>query len=203
MSGIYPDRGDLRLRAVSHDALVFLLLIAFAWLGVRVHQDVDRLSALGTGVVDAGNSVRTGFSAAASAVGGIPLAGGPLASGLRDAAGATGGNVVAVGRAGSDSAHHLALVLGLASWAVPSLLLLALVLPRRIHEVRELRQLRRALSAANAEQRRHLLALRAVLTLPEEVLFAYSADPAADLLAGRYERLTAAALESGGIKPPS
>lgn len=188
---------------LARDALTLLLLIVFVWLGLRVKHDVDQLDVLGNGVADAGSGIRTGFLSAASAAGSIPLAGGALSGALRSAAGATGGNVVAVGRAGAAGAHHLGTVLGLLIWGIPTLLLLLLVLPRRIREVRQLRYLRRTLTGPRAEQRQRLLAARAVMTLPEDTLFAHSPDPAGDLLAGRYEGLAAAALEAGGVSPSS
>jgi hypothetical protein len=187
---------------LARDALTLLLLAAFVWLGFRVKHDVDRLGVLGIGVTDAGSGIWKGFLSAASTAGNVPLAGGALSDLLRNAAGATGGNVIAVGRAGTNGAHHLATVLGLLMWGIPTLLLL-LVLPRRIREARQLRYLRRALTGPNAEQRQRLLAARAVMTLPEDVLFAHSSDPAGDLLAGRYEGLAAAAFEAGGVTPSS
>jgi hypothetical protein len=158
---------------------------------------------LGTGVTDAGSGIRSGFLNAASAASNVPLAGDAVAGALRSAAGATGGNLITVGRAGAQGAHHLGTILGLLMWAVPTLLLLVLIVPRRVREHRELRALRLALHAPDGGARQRLLALRAVASLPDEDLFAHSADPAGDLLAGRYEPLAAAALEAGGVKPSS
>jgi hypothetical protein len=200
---LYPDLRGPRVRAVARDALTLLLLAGLAWLGFRVKHAVDGLAVLGTGVADAGSGIRSGFLSAASVVGNVPLAGDALSGALRSAAGATGGNLVAVGHTGESDAHHLGTILGLLMWGVPSLLLLGLVLPRRLREIRELRALRLALRAPNAEARRRLLALRAVMTMPDELLFSHSADPAGDLLAGRYEPLAAAALEAGGVSPSS
>lgn len=200
---MYPDLPSARVKVLARDALGLLLLVAFAWLGFRVKHAVDQLAVLGTGVADAGSGIRSGFLSAASAASNVPLAGDALAGALRSAAAATGGNVVAVGRSGESGAHHLGTILGLLMWGIPSLLLLALLLPRRLHEVRELRALRLALNAPDAEARLRLLALRAVMSLPDEALFARSRDPAGDLLAGRYEPLAAAALEAGGVRPSS
>jgi hypothetical protein len=200
---LYPDLPGPRLQALARDALTLLLLATFAWLGLRVKHDVDRLAVLGVGVVDAGSGIRSGFLSAASAAGNIPLAGDAISGALRSAAASTGGSVIAVGRAGVNGAHHLGTILGLLIWGIPSLLLLALILPRRWRESRDLRELRRALSSPDAAARQRLLALRAAVNMPDEVLFAYSADPAGDLLAGRYEPLAAAALEAGGVNPAS
>ncbi len=203
LRSLYPDLPGPRVQALARDALTLLLLLVFAWLGLRVKHDVDRLDAFGTGVIAAGSGLRSGFLDAASAASNVPLAGGAIAGALRGAAGSTGGGVVSVGRAGVNGAHHLGTILGLLMWGIPSLLLLVLVLPRRWREVRELRELRRALRAPDAQARQRLLALRAALSAPDEVLFAHSSDPAGDLLAGRYEPLAAAALEAGGVSPSS
>ncbi|MGB9184122.1 MAG: hypothetical protein WCB67_08640 [Solirubrobacteraceae bacterium] len=196
----YPDLPAARARAMFSDAMALGLLIVFAWLGIRVHHDVDQLSGLGTGVIDAGHAVRSGFASAASAASGVPLAGDAIASALRSAAGTTSQNIVAVGQAGAASAHRLALILGLLMWAIPSVTLVSLLLPRRVMEIRRLRRLRLAQRGPDSEARRRLLALRAILALPEEVLFAYSPDPAGDVLQGQYEQIAAAALEANGLR---
>jgi hypothetical protein len=189
------------MRAIARDGLVVLLLLLFAWLGVRVHHEVDALSGVGRAVSNAGLSLASTLSSAASATQDVPIVGSAIASALRGAARQEGGNVAAIGQAGVQSAHHVALVLGLLSWALPSALLVGLVLPRRLRELRQLRQARRALRAPDTEEHRRLLAVRAVLTLPDEALFRHAADPAGDLLAGRYSALAAAELEAMGVKP--
>jgi hypothetical protein len=161
------------------------------------------LAVLGTGVADAGSGIRSGFLSAGNAAANIPLAGDAISGALRSAAGATGGNLVAIGHSGENDAHHLGTVLGLLMWGIPSLLLLALILPRRVREIRELRALRMALRGPDAAARQRLLALRAVMTMPDEFLFSHSADPAGDLVAGRYQPLAEAALEAGGVRPSS
>ena len=85
-------------------------------------------------------------------------------------------------------------------WGIPSLLLLLLTLPGRISSVRQVRRARLALTAQDAEQRQRLLALRAVLTLPDETLFAYTAEPGGDLVAGRFAALACAELEAIGVR---
>lgn len=201
MSALYPDLPGPRTRALVRDGLTLLLLAIFAWLGLRLYHDVDKLAALGTGVEEAGGAVRSGFDVAASAASAIPLAGDAIAGALRAAAGATGGNIVSVGQAGVRSAHHLAVIVGLLVWLLPSLLLLSSVLPRRAAELRRLRHLRLAQHGPDAVARRRLLALRSVLTLDDEELLALSPDPAGDLLAGHFEALADAALEAGGVRP--
>src|SRR5215210_5235598 len=94
---LYPDTADDRGRAVARDALVILTLIVLAWLGLKVHDAVDKLAVLGTGVHDSGQVVQDGFDRAAEAAGGIPVVGGEVADALRDAGEGTGGNVAQAG----------------------------------------------------------------------------------------------------------
>lgn len=120
----------------------------------------------------------------------------------RAAGNATGGKAVAVGDEGARSAHHLAILLGLLIWALPTFLLTVFLLPRRVAEALRVRELRLAMQAPDAERRRSLLAWRAAMTLPEELLFAHSADPVADLRQVRYDGLAEAALELSRLRLP-
>jgi hypothetical protein len=86
---LYPDLPGPRTQALARDAVVLLVLLGFAWLGLRVMHDVDQLDVLGKGVVDAGSGIRAGFLSAASAAANVPLAGGAVAGALRSAAGST------------------------------------------------------------------------------------------------------------------
>jgi hypothetical protein len=202
MVSLYPDLPGPRAKAIARDAVVIALLIVFVWLGFRVYHDVDKLSGFGKGLVATGHSIKSAFSTAASALGSVPIAGGALAGALRDASTATGNTTVQLGRTGEQDAHTLAVLLGLLIWGIPSLLLLLLTLPGRIASARRVRRARLALTAPDAEQRQRLLAVRAVLTLPDETLFAYTADPGGDLAAGRFAALASAQLEAMGIKAP-
>ena len=48
-------------------------MLLFAWIGLKVHNAVDGVAVLGSGVKDAGTSVQNGFGSAADAVGGVPF----------------------------------------------------------------------------------------------------------------------------------
>jgi hypothetical protein len=112
------------------DLLVLGLLAFFAWAGVAVHDVVDSLSVLGSGVRTSGTAIEDGFGSAATAVDGIPIVGGDLAGALATAGGGTGGQVAALGREGEEQVHDAARVLGLATFALPAALLLLLAIPR-------------------------------------------------------------------------
>ena len=146
---IYPDTPNERGRAVARDALTLLALFVLAWLALKVHDTVDKLAVLGTGVRDSGNAVQDGFGAAADAVSGVPVVGGDVGDALRDAGEGTGGNVADAGRAGEERIHDLANLLGFLFFAIPASILLLTTLPGRIRQVRELNAAQRFLCGTN------------------------------------------------------
>ena len=169
---LYPELPGRRLATLGHDVLLLVLLALLAWLGLKVHDAVDKLSVLGSGVEKAGASV--------------PLVGDPVEE---------------LGQQGEDSVHYLANLLGLVVFGVPTLLVVSRVLPERIGQVRRLTAANRVLKARDDPQRRRLLAQRAVFSLPFAQLLVYTDDPLGDLAAERYEPLVAAVLEDVGLRP--
>ena len=198
---LYPQLAGPRNRAVIADIASIILLVLFAWAGVKVHDAVDRLAVLGEGVQATGGAVQGGFESAADAVDDAPVVGDDVADGLRSAGEESGGEVVQLGEEGEESAHDLALVLGLATFGLPALLLLAQWLPRRSDQVRKLRDASAVLGDRATPERRRLLAMRAAFSLPYGQLLLYTRDPLGDLAAERYDALIAAALEDAGLKP--
>jgi hypothetical protein len=196
----YPALPAQRVRTVLRDLAVLLLLFLFAWLGLKVHNAVDQLAVLGTGVEDAGTEIQGGFDTAAEAVAGVPIVGGDLADGLRDAGRVSGGELAERGQAGRESVHRLANLLGLVTFLIPALLVLSLTLPERISQIRGLTAAKRILGRPLDPDRRRLLAMRAAFSLPYGELVRYTRDPFGDLAAGRYDALIAAALEEAGLR---
>jgi hypothetical protein len=196
---LYPDVRGPRNRALIADAASIVLLLLFAWAGLKVHDAVDRLAVLGEGVEATGSAVQGGFDSAADAVDGTPVVGGELADGLRSAGEESGGEVAGLGQRGSDNVHRLANILGFVTFALPALLLLTRWLPARIAQVRKLREASIVLADGGSERRR-LLAMRAAFSLPYGQLLRYTRDPLGDLEDGRYDALVAAALEDAGLK---
>ena len=197
---LYPDTADDRGRAVARDALTILALIVLAWLAIKVHNAVDELAVLGTGVRDSGEVVQNGFESAGDAVDGVPVVGGELGDALRDAGEGTGGNVADAGREGEERVHDLADLLGVLFFAVPATILLALTLPTRIRQIRNLNASDRLLDTST-EERRRLVAMRAAFSLPAAELARHTRDPIGDLAEGRYEPLIAAAYDEAGLRP--
>jgi len=196
---LYPDTADDRGRAVAKDALVILTLIVLAWLGLKVHDTVDKLAVLGTGVHDSGQVVQDGFDKAADAVDGVPVVGGELGDALHDAGEGTGGNVAQAGADGEQRVHDLANLLGFLMFAVPASILLVLTVPGRIRQVRELNATNRILDIST-EDRRRLVAMRAAFSLPATDLARHTRDPIGDLAAGHYEPLIDAAYDEAGLR---
>src|SRR3954466_1457829 len=195
---LYPDTADDRGRAVAKDALVILTLIVLAWLGLKVHDTVDKLAVLGTGVHDSGQVVQDGFSRAADAADGIPVVGGDVANALRDAGEGTGGNVAQAGADGEERVHDLANLLGFLMFAVPASILLVLTVPGRIRQIRELNATHRLLDVST-EDRRRLVAMRAAFSLPATELARHTRDPIGALAAGHYDPLIDAAYDQAGL----
>jgi hypothetical protein len=192
---LYPDVPQARNRTIAGDAAVVALVILFAWLGVKVHDNVAELSGLGRGVRDAGAAVQGGFRSAGDAVGGAPVVGGQLRDALRDAGSGTGGSAVDAGRAGERSAYRLANLLGWLTFLLPTVLLLSRVLPPRVAQARRLTAAQRVLLGGDER----LLARRAAFGLPYATLLRHTRDPLGDLQAGRHDALVAAVLEDAGL----
>jgi hypothetical protein len=197
---IYPDTADDRGRAVARDALVLLTLFVLGWLALKVHDAVDELAVLGTGVRDTGEAVQSGFQRAGEAAAGIPVVGGEVEDALRDAGEGTGGEVAEAGREGEERVHDLADLLGALFFAIPASILLVTTLPGRIRQIRELNATARLLDLSS-EERRRLVAMRAAFSLPARELARHTKDPIGDLAAGRYDPLIAAAYDEAGLSP--
>ena len=199
---LYPEAVHARTRAIAKDVLLAVVLIALAWLGLRVYHTVDRLTVLGSGVEQAGTSVNQGFHTAADAVKGVPLVGHKLSSALGGAGQKTGGNVAHYGERGQQEVHKLARGLGLLTFGLPASIVLLFYLPRRIRLVRDLGASSRVLTRLDEPERRRLIAMRAAFTLPYHDLLAHTPDPLGDIIDGRYDALVAAVLEDAGLVDP-
>jgi len=189
-------------RTAALDAALILLLLVFAWLGFTVHDAVAELNSLSRGVVDAGTQTQATLRRAADAVGAVPLVGGQLEGTLRQAGSETGGAAIAAGRESESRVDDLADLLGILTWLVPSVLVLAYLLPPRVRQVARLTAGAKVLEADGAvsAERRRLIAQRAAFGLPFGTLLKHTRDPLGDLEAGRYDALVAAELEAAGLR---
>jgi hypothetical protein len=199
---LYPDVPSDRRRQIVADVLVVALIVLFIWIGVQVHDLVDALSVLGSGVSSAGNGLQGAFDSVGNAVGNVPIVGGSLSDAFHNAGQGTGGNLADLGQQGQDAVHTLARIIGIVTAGLPIAVLLVAVLPRRIRKVREM-SAARAVSGIDLDdpERQRLLAMRAAFGLPFRELLPYTKDPFGDLAAGRYDALVAAALADVGLVP--
>lgn len=198
---LYPDVPERRTATIARDVVAVGLVVLFAWLGVRTYDVVDRLSVLGTGVVEAGTSVQNGFGSVADAVDGVPVIGDDLASALTGAGEGSGGQLADLGQAGVDSVRRLAWSLGLLVFLLPTVLLLVAVVPRRVRQVRSLTAAAVVLANPDDAEHRRLLAMRAAFGLPYGTLLRYTRDPLGDLAAERLDPLVRAAMDDAGLRP--
>jgi hypothetical protein len=169
---LYPQPSGQRFATLAHDVLLLLVLVLLGWLGLKVHDAVDRLAVLGSGVKKVGDTV--------------PLVGGPVSD---------------LGQEGEDSVHYLANLLGLVTFGLPALIVLWWLLPPRLAHIGRMTAASKVLRDANDPQRRRVLAERAAFSLPYGRLLRYTEDPLGDLAAERYDPLVAAALDDAGFRP--
>ena len=168
---MYPDQPGRRTALLLHDGLVLFLLAVFAWLGLKVHDTVDKVSVIGTGVKKVGDAV--------------PVVGDPVKD---------------LGEQGESSVHRTANLLGFLTFSIPALLLLWRVLPDRIAQIRRLTFASRVLRDPDEPDRRRALAMRAAFSLPYGQLLRHTRDPLGDLADERYDALIDAALEDAGLR---
>jgi hypothetical protein len=214
---LYPASPTARNRTLAGDLLVVALLILFAWAGVKAHDAILELTALGRGVQDSGraisattrntaSAVDTAFTDAAGAVDGIPLVGEQLAGTLRRApAGATstlrstgdeqGSRIVRLGVEQVRRTETAANWVGWTTFLLPALVLLARTLPGRTRQVLAMGAAHGILAGAPE----HILAARAAYSLDYKTLRRFTPDPFGDLAAGRHEQLVAALRSESGL----
>ncbi|WP_146099496.1 hypothetical protein [Kineococcus xinjiangensis] len=175
----YADLPGMRARQLLGDACCLLWVLASCWAGVLAHRVVSSLAEPALHVAEGAGGLADQLRDAAGTVGRIPLAGRELEGALSGAA-SRADSVAAAGQQQAELVADVALLSALAVALVPSVLALALRVPRR------LRYARRA-AAAEALARRggaELLALRALVGSPPEALARVGADPLAGWRAG-------------------
>jgi hypothetical protein len=215
---LYPASPTGLSRTFASDVAVILALCLFAWLGLKVHDGIAELAAVGRGIQDSGRAISSSarqttsavegaFDDAANRVGGLPLVGGDLAGALREAPrGATrplretadvqAARLVALGREQERRTYQLATLVGWLTFGIPALLLLALTVPPRIRGIVRRTRAQRMFDRAP----RDVLAARAAYNLPYGQLARYTRDPFTELAEGRHAALLAALADDAGVK---
>lgn len=181
------------------DAAVLLWALGWIVVGLLVAREVQALGELSDTVVVAGDALGNAGSAIAS-LEGVPFVGENLREvGERTERAAESAR--ASGRSSRESIDSLSLLLGIAIALGPSLPLVALYLPMRLAWNRDLRSLRRALTAFPDEPGlEEYLARRAALALPYDRLHRTTSEPWGALAAADRRRLSDAELERVGIR---
>lgn len=196
---VYSEVPAQRGKQIASDVVVVLLIVFFIWVGKFVHDAVGELAVLATGVKEAGQTVEGGFQSVADAVSGVPVIGESIGNAIAGAGDGTGGNLAELGQSGEDAVFAVARIVGIVTAALPILVLLAVVLPRRIRRIRHMSVASRVLVDLHDPERRRLLAMRAAFGLPYDELLEHTPDPLGDLAAGRHDALVAAALADVGL----
>ena len=157
----YPPAGEGGRRTIVGDVVVVLLIVLFAWMGLKVHDAIAGMAEMTRGVSETGASIREtgqaaggeiggGFDAAADGVVAAPVVGGPVSDQLRGAGGGSAGAIERqsrengtqleeAGRQGTEDILDLATLIGWLSFLVPTILLLSQALPTRLRQLRRLR----------------------------------------------------------------
>jgi hypothetical protein len=181
------------------DAAVLLWAVGWIVVGILVAREVRALGELSETVVVAGEALGDAGTALAS-LEGVPFVGEDIREvGERTERAAESAGVS--GRSSRESIDSLSLLLGIAIALGPSFPLVALYLPMRLAWSRDLRSLRRALTAFPGEPGlEEYLARRAALALPYDRLHLTTAAPWGALAAADRRRLSDAELERVGIR---
>lgn len=196
---LYADDPRTARRQVAGDALLLAWIVAWVEVGQRLTSLVDRLGGPGRTLATAGSRLEDGLRGASGGVGRLPVVGGTLEDAFGDTAGA-GTSLRRAGVEQAEVAHQVAVALGLLVAGLAIAWALSRYLPGRLRWIRDAGAAR-ALVADAADLR--LFALRAVVNQPLYELHRVSADPGADLAAGRFDRLAALELAALGLRPPS
>lgn len=171
---LYADRSARRLVQVLTDLAVVLWLVAWAWVGLTVHDATLELAAPGLQLERSADGLASGLRDAGTALDDVPLVGDQVSSPFDRAAGGADA-LAAAGRAEVAAVGRLADWLGLAVALVPILVALALHVPRRVRFVREATAGARFVDAGADLD---LFALRALAHQPLTMLARISDDPA-------------------------
>jgi hypothetical protein len=183
--------------------LLDLVLLGWAvlWIlvGLAVAREVRGLAEVGDTAATVGQATIT----VGETIRGLPLVGDSLAEPGEQIASAGREAVASAGEA-RESANTLGTLLGVSIALIPSLPVVLLYVPGRLSGAQERRELTRVVARGREPSVDELLARRAIVHLPYRRLRQVSADPLADLRAGRHAALATAELEWFGVasEPP-
>jgi hypothetical protein len=160
-------------RQVLGDLILLAWIAGWAWAGREVHDVTMTLGRPGRATASAADEMAGRFHDVEGRIGGIPGVGEGLAAPFRGAADAAA-SLAAAGRAQAETVADVALLVGIAVFLIPVLLVAVLYVPFRVRFVRRASAGRRLVGADPA-----LLALRALANQPLRSLTKISDDPVA------------------------
>ena len=146
-------------------------IAGWAWAAHEVHEATLALGRPGRATATAADEMAGQFRDVEGRVGGIPGVGDDLAAPFRGAADAAG-SLAAAGRSQAETVADVALLLSIAVFLVPVLLVAVLYVPLRVRFARRASAAQRLADADPA-----LLALRALANRPLRTLTEISDDP--------------------------
>lgn len=207
---VWSERRGPRLREMAADAATIGWVGLWAILGIRLFGGLAELAGAGRLIRDGGIGLRNTGGEVAGAVQGVPLVGESAAERIRDAFRSAADPVIAFG---SDIERLLLIIAGLFGLI---LVIIAVVpwlnryVPWRLARVERLNAAARAIrqvsqpgSPMRAAELDRLLASRALHRLEYAKLLEFTPDPFGDWVAGRFDGLVQAELESTGLRGPS
>jgi hypothetical protein len=194
-----PTRALTRVgeQARRRDALVALWTVAWLAIGGAIGYLVWQLGEVGDNVAQSGAAVQQ-VGDAVQQLGSIPVVGGVTGRLGREIS-TTGQSVVTQGHSNADRIRELGVLTGVVVALGPSLSVLWLYVPLRRAHAREVRSVRSALAIEPGDASA-VLAQRAVLYVPHDVLSDNVPAPYNAFRSGQYGRLADAELARLGLK---
>lgn len=175
---LYAAAPARRARQVFGDLVLLAWIAGWAWAGRVVHEATLELGRPGRATASAADEMAGRFHDIEGQIGAIPGVGDDLASPFRGAASAAE-SLAAAGRSQAETVADVAVLVGIAVFLIPVLLVSVLYVPVRIRFVRRASGARRLAEADPA-----LLALRALANQPLQALTQISDDPVGAWRAG-------------------
>ena len=171
---LYADLPARRTRQIIWDVLAVVIIALWIWVGVKVHDAIAELGAVGVQMENVGSSLNGDLTAMADKLGSVPLIGDGIRAPFESAANAA----TAIEEAGTSQRETVNKIATLASISLvlgPILAVLALwLIPRVLWVVRSRRTALIAASPGGID----LLALRALTRRPMAELLQLHPDPA-------------------------
>lgn len=193
---VYADVPARRTRQIAWDVIAVVLIVVWVLVGVKVHDAIAQLGAVGTKMEQVGSSLNSDLTSIGDTLGSVPLIGSGIQGPFESAANAAT-SIEEAGVHQRETVDRVALVASISLVMGPIVAILALwLIPRVLWIVRA----RRTAAVASAVGGEDLLALRALARRPMAELLAVHPDPATAWRAGDAGAVAAlAALERRAI----